>query len=96
MTSSVISFAIFCAVIKPAESSRSLQEETQPGMRRPIQDNGPFALRDYHYYNQGASNEGAVPIFVTTVLCPSRVCFDVFDLKRKTFSLPLLRFTMLV
>lgn len=76
---------IFCTVIKPVESSRSLQEETQPGMRRPIPDNGPFASRDYRYYNQGASNQGAVPIFIANVFCPSHVCLDVFELKRKNF-----------
>lgn len=41
-----------------------MQEETQPRMSRPMQDNGPFASRDYRYYNQGASNQGAVPIFI--------------------------------
>ena len=78
---------IFCTVIKPAESSRSLKEETQPGMRRPIQDNGPFASRDYRYYNQGASNQGAEPNFIATVFCSSHVCFDVFYFRKKTFSL---------
>ena len=52
---------IFCTVFKPADSSRSNQEEAQPrGTRRPMQDNGPFASRDYRYYNGGASNEGAI------------------------------------
>ena len=85
---------MFCTVIKPAESSRSVQEETQPRMRKPMQDNGPFASRDYRYYNQGASNQGAVPIFIQTVFCPSHICLDVFDFKRKPFSRT--RFTKLV
>ena len=76
---------IFCTVIKPAESSRSLKEETQPGMRRPTQDNGPFASRDYRYYNQGASNQGAEPNFIATVFCSSHVCFDVFYFRKKPF-----------
>lgn len=62
-----------------------MQVETQPRMSRPMQDNGPFASRDYRYYNQGASNQGAVPIFyIQTVFCPSHVCLDVFDFKRKS------------
>ena len=75
---------IFCTVIKPAESSRSLREETQPGMRRPIQDNGPFASRDYRYYGQGASNQGAVSVFIAIVFCTSHICLH--DFKRTFFS----------
>ena len=67
--------AIFCTVMKPAEGSRSLQEETQPRMRRPMENNEPFASRDYRYFNQGASNQGAVPIFYSNCLL-SKSCLS--------------------
>ena len=66
---------IFCTVIKPADSSSwSSQEDTQPrGMRRPIQDNGPFASRDYRYYNGGASNQGTVHVEVVLLQVMAQV-----------------------
>lgn len=49
----------FCTVIKAPENNRPLQEDSlRRGLRRPMEDNGPFAARDYHYHNTGASNQG--------------------------------------
>lgn len=50
---------VFCTVIKPIDSKGwSSKEETQPRYsRRPVEDNGPFASRDYRYYNGGARSE---------------------------------------
>lgn len=49
----------FCAVVNAPENSRLSQQDTRPrGGRRPVEDNGPFASRDYRYSSGGASNQG--------------------------------------
>lgn len=51
---------VFCTVIKPTDSKDwSFQEEAPPRhTRRPVQDNGPFASRDYRYYIGGVNSQG--------------------------------------
>ncbi|CAH3119717.1 unnamed protein product [Pocillopora meandrina] len=51
---------VFCTVIKPADSKgSSSREETQPRYsNRPVEDNRPFASRDYCYSNGGARSKG--------------------------------------
>lgn len=51
---------VFCTVIKPTDRKDwSFQKEAPPRhTRRPVQDNGPFASRDYRYYNGGANSQG--------------------------------------